>query len=85
MALPAAAARAIEIYDWPGNVREMINALRSALVLNDGPELIPEMLPGEIGSMSASPHPASLAHQSLSGLTLAEVEKLAIRDRACAP
>lgn len=80
MELSPAAISAIEAYDWPGNVREMINALRSALVLNDGPELTPEMLPGEIGNMPAHPYPEIPAHQSLSGLTLAEVEKLAIRD-----
>lgn len=77
MVLSAAASSAMEGYDWPGNVREMINALRSALVLNDGPELTPEMLPCEIADR---PHPEAPSATSLSGMTLAEVEKLAIRD-----
>ena len=30
------AAEAIEGYDWPGNVREMINKIRRAIVMSDG-------------------------------------------------
>ena len=39
------AALAIAGYEWPGNVRQLENALRSAIVLNDGEELTFEMLP----------------------------------------
>ena len=31
-------------HSWPGNVRELQNVIRNALVLNDGPEIGPEML-----------------------------------------
>jgi DNA-binding NtrC family response regulator len=31
--------RAIDSYDWPGNVREMINKIRTALVLSEGTDL----------------------------------------------
>jgi two-component system NtrC family response regulator len=30
------AADAVEGYDWPGNVREMINKIRRAIVMSDG-------------------------------------------------
>ena len=32
-------------YDWPGNVREMKNAIERAVVMGDGKEIIPEDLP----------------------------------------
>ncbi|GAC1336041.1 MAG: sigma-54 dependent transcriptional regulator [Isosphaeraceae bacterium] len=32
-------------YDWPGNVRELQNYLERAVVLSDGPELLPDHLP----------------------------------------
>ena len=32
-------------YDWPGNVRQLQNVIRSAVVLNDAEELTAEMLP----------------------------------------
>jgi two-component system repressor protein LuxO len=35
--------------DWPGNVRQLMNAIRNIVVLNDGPIVLPEMLPSEVG------------------------------------
>lgn len=34
-------------YSWPGNVRQLLNALRNAIVLNEGEEITTEMLPIE--------------------------------------
>tara|TARA_R110002049_G_scaffold29856_3_gene101637 strand:- start:159 stop:1544 length:1386 start_codon:yes stop_codon:yes gene_type:complete len=34
--------------DWPGNVRQLLNVLRNVVVLNDGVEMMPEMLPHDI-------------------------------------
>lgn len=34
--------------DWPGNVRQLMNAIRNVVVLNDGPIVLPEMLPSEV-------------------------------------
>lgn len=33
-------------YDWPGNIREVENAIESAVVLSDGERILPEHLPG---------------------------------------
>lgn len=35
-------------YSWPGNVRQLLNALRNVVVLHDGEEVLPEMLPLEL-------------------------------------
>ena len=33
---------------WPGNVRQLMNAIRNVVVLNDGPIVLTEMLPSEV-------------------------------------
>ncbi len=53
--------------DWPGNVRQLMNVIRNVVVLNDGPVVLPEMLPSEItlaraeksGNTGRSRHAAS--------------------------
>ncbi len=35
-------------YDWPGNLRELVNVIRSVVLLNQGPLVTPEMLPAEL-------------------------------------
>jgi two-component system repressor protein LuxO len=35
-------------YDWPGNVRQLLNVLRNVVVLNDGEEVLPRMLPAPL-------------------------------------
>lgn len=42
------AMEAIERYLWPGNIRQLQNVIRTAVVLNDGEKLIPAMLPPEV-------------------------------------
>ncbi len=41
------AARVLEAYPWKGNVREVRNIVERALLLCDGPEILPEHLPIE--------------------------------------
>lgn len=74
---------------WPGNVRQVINVLRNVVVLNDGDEVLPEMLPPDL---RGAPPPAAAAEpgapagpslngdplSGLAGLTLAQIERLAI-------
>jgi DNA-binding NtrC family response regulator len=79
--LSTAAIALMEAHPWPGNIREMLNALRSAMVLHDGPELTPEMLPPEMaGQAGARPAPEGLQLSTLSGQPLAEIERIVIRD-----
>jgi len=35
-------------YDWPGNIRELANVIERAVLMADGPELMPVHLPAEI-------------------------------------
>jgi len=43
------ARETIVAYDWPGNVRQLQNAIRNAIVLHDGEEVTAEMLPQLVG------------------------------------
>lgn len=79
--------------DWPGNVRQLLNVLRHAVVLNDGPVLTADMLPAELGldhdatgrsarinGRGAPPRPPGLTLDGLLGRTLAEIEQLVIEE-----
>ncbi len=48
--LSHAASLILEAHDWPGNVRQLANALEYALVHADGATILPEHLPPEIQS-----------------------------------
>jgi two-component system repressor protein LuxO len=41
-------------YHWPGNVRELQNVLRNAIVLNDGVQLMADMLPSVVSGRSST-------------------------------
>lgn len=47
LSLGADALTALEGHDWPGNVRELRNVIERAVVLAEGPELLPGDLPGD--------------------------------------
>ena len=48
----------IASYEWPGNVRQLQNAIRNAVVLHDGEELAAAMLPPLIGAIELASTPA---------------------------
>jgi DNA-binding NtrC family response regulator len=50
------AMQKLTTYEWPGNVRELANVVESAVVLGQGPELMPHHLPTKI--VSAIPNGA---------------------------
>jgi two-component system nitrogen regulation response regulator GlnG len=42
-----AALERLEMYDWPGNVRQLQSAIRETLIVSAGPMVLPEFLPAE--------------------------------------
>jgi len=55
--LTEAAAEALMAYAWPGNVRELENVIERALVLSEGDEIGPELLPAELRSAGPGADP----------------------------
>ncbi len=55
----AAAAAAMAAYEWPGNVRQLINVLRNIIVLNEGPEITLSMLPPGLAQAGDIPEPVA--------------------------
>lgn len=53
MRLADEAMFAMEAYDWPGNIRQLLNALEYALVNADGQIILPQHLPPEVQFLSA--------------------------------
>ena len=72
---------ALASYDWPGNVRQLQNVIRNAVVLQDGEELTAQMLPRNLMQASA-PEPnaelVTLHSPADEVLPLAVVERRAI-------
>ncbi len=62
------AMRALEAYDWPGNVREIENAIERAVVMAEGDTIEPGDLLGYGSAQLASPEPVGTGR-------LAEVER----------
>jgi len=66
-------------YEWPGNVRQLKNVIRTMIVMCDRPKIDIPDLPPEISPRrqlpGATPSPASLA-----GVSLNDLEKKAIAD-----
>jgi len=72
-------------FDWPGNVRQLLNVIRNVVVLNDGPVVTRAMLPTELYHGGESPHPRAadpeppeVTIDGLAGRTLAEIERMVI-------
>jgi DNA-binding NtrC family response regulator len=48
--ISAAAMAALQEYEWPGNIRELQNAIERAVVVCDGPEVRIEHLPSQFAA-----------------------------------
>lgn len=59
-ALGQDACSALRHYDWPGNVRQLENVIRNAVVLQDGDTLTAEMLPRSLMQASTQGAPVPL-------------------------
>lgn len=70
-------------FDWPGNVRQLLNALRNVVVLNDAELVMPHMLPSEIrvtmpGAVEPSNHRSSEHVASVTRLQSPATEDIAV-------
>jgi two-component system repressor protein LuxO len=79
----AEAERRIMACPWPGNVRQLENAVRRTVVLHDGDEVTPEMLPPELGTTGA-PQPTAPAPVSPSVILPYRVQEQLIIETALA-
>ena len=66
--LSAGARSLLEVYEWPGNVREMAHVLERAIIVADGDEIGPHDLPDSVRLAAAR------ARRQARRPTLAEVE-----------
>ena len=69
---------------WPGNVRQLLNAIRHVVVLNDGPVVTRAMLPIELHHELEREHGGkdtpTVSLDGLVGRSLAEIERLVIEE-----
>lgn len=80
--MSAAALGLMRRYEWPGNIRELKNTLRVALVLaQEDDELRPEHLPEELNALAPPAPPAkkSVAAMQQSAVSWAEAEAKALK------
>lgn len=75
-----AAMKALEDYDWPGNVRQLRNAIEKMVVLSAGGRLALDDVPVEIRAAAptapaAAPIPSAAPTPCMPGATLDEMEK----------
>ncbi|QQE11744.1 sigma-54-dependent Fis family transcriptional regulator [Planctomycetota bacterium] len=70
-------------YDWPGNVRQLINVVQNMVIISIEPQLDPQHLPTEIKQAlgdGAATGDASAIINDATGLRLDQIEKQAIRN-----
>jgi two-component system response regulator HydG len=69
---------ALEAYSWPGNIRELANAVERAVIFSNGPCLELRDFPAHIAGQAAQAQPAGVIEVRV-GTPLKEVEDLLIR------
>lgn len=58
--LSSDALKMLQSYSWKGNIRELRNVIQRAVILTDGPLILPEHLPYELQQQATTPNPISL-------------------------
>jgi two-component system response regulator HydG len=76
--LKPAAQQVLMGFSWPGNVRQLRNVIENMVVLGNGPELGPELIPRDIHPASGMESPGGL--ENVVGLSLEQLEREAIRN-----
>ena len=65
-------------YDWPGNVRQLLNTIQNMVVVAEGPQIKLADVPAEVRRSGQAAGESDLG--SLAGLSLDQIEKQAIRN-----
>jgi two-component system repressor protein LuxO len=68
--LSSNAQKLIKNYDWPGNVRQLENAIHSAVVMSEGPLLTEKTIIRQLGLSDEKVHEVNNNKKSLSGLVV---------------
>ncbi len=66
-------------FDWPGNVRQLINVVQNMVLVCEDGGLTAQHVPGEVRAVGAAEH-APESFDGLTGLSLEQIEKQAIRN-----
>jgi len=67
-------------YPWPGNVRELKNVVQRAILMSQGKDFTPDLLPGRIRDAAESQAASDVQKMPIHlGMTLDAVEKELIR------
>jgi DNA-binding NtrC family response regulator len=75
MQIEAEALQAIEAFDWPGNVRQLINALERAKIMTDDGVISIRHLPREVVTRRSAPTPPAVAATVPTTDALSDVER----------
>ncbi|MFP4144129.1 MAG: sigma-54-dependent transcriptional regulator [Phycisphaeraceae bacterium] len=67
-------------FDWPGNVRQLMNAVQNMVVIAEGDRIEPRHLPPELSQPQTPVDTAGGQLAETAGLSLDQIEKQAIRN-----
>jgi len=81
MSISAAAMETMAAHDWPGNARELRNAIERAVILEDGDLLTTSGLPSQLapGAGAATVEPSGAFTLPRGGVSLERVEETLVR------
>jgi len=80
-----AAEELMMAYNWPGNVRELQNLVHQLVVLNDGTEITPDMLPEHITNQKVRPKPAKDKVKIAEVISMATEAEVPVTEEALRP
>ncbi|HEX5724457.1 MAG TPA: sigma-54 dependent transcriptional regulator [Longimicrobiaceae bacterium] len=69
----------LHAHPWPGNVRQLRNAVERAVVMSDGEVLLPHHLPADVVHPAPAPRAAQAGPEEMPLVTLEEMERRMIR------